>query len=70
MPPPLDETFVRRIELNQDGTVKFYVVVRDFVPGESVEISGFVTQNSGAAAAIYATQVIPDHSPEFGAALE
>ena len=50
---------VSQLELNDDGTVDLYVSVYGYDAGTPVEISGSITQASGAVGAFYAIQEIP-----------
>lgn len=54
---------VERIELNDDGTVELYVSVYGYDEGTPVEISGYITQVSGAVGHFYAVQEIPQVDP-------
>jgi hypothetical protein len=55
--------YVVRAELKSDGSIVIVVNVSEFVPGESVEITGYVTQAGGAFATFYDVQIIP--APDF-----
>jgi hypothetical protein len=57
---------VPRIELNQDGTVTFYVNVGGFKVGTPVEISGYATQSNGAVATFRDVQPMRPGDPVKG----
>jgi hypothetical protein len=54
--------YVPRIELNQDGTVTFFVNIGGFRVGMPVEISGYATQTNGATATFRSVQPMPPES--------
>jgi hypothetical protein len=59
---------VPRIELNQNGTVTFFVNIGGFRVNTPVEISGFATQTNGATATFRNVQPMPPESaPGAGA---
>jgi hypothetical protein len=59
---------VPRIELNQDGTVTFFVNIGGFRVGTPVEISGYASQANGATAAFRDIQPMPpEYAPGEGA---
>ena len=60
---------VPRIELNQDGTVTFFVIVGGFRVGTPVEISGYATQTNGAIATFQSVQLMPKSDPVEGVTL-
>jgi hypothetical protein len=45
-------TKATQVQIGNDGTIQVDIEVDAFMPGESVEISGYVTQNHGAFATI------------------
>jgi hypothetical protein len=53
---------VSRIELNQDGTVTFFVNIGGFRLGTPVEISGYASQTNGATATFRDVQLMPPES--------
>ena len=57
---------VPRIELNQDGTVTFFVNIGGFRPGTPVEISGYASQTNGATATFRWVQPMPEGDLEQG----
>ena len=60
---------VRAVELMPDGSVVLTVKVVGFGAGRSVEISGYITQNSGAFAAFYSIQTVPVPDPTDDASI-
>lgn len=58
---------VPRIELNQDGTVTFFVNIGGFRVGTPVEISGYASQTNGATATFRYVQPMPESDPVEGA---
>jgi hypothetical protein len=59
---------VPRIELNQDGTVTFFVNIGGFRVGTPVEISGYASQTNGATATFRDIQPMPpEYEPGEGA---
>lgn len=57
---------VPRIELNQDGTVTFFVNIGGFRVGTPVEISGSATQTNGATATFRYILPMPEGDPVAG----
>jgi hypothetical protein len=57
---------VPRIELNQDGTVTFFVNIGGFRVGTPVEISGYASQANGATATFRWVQPMPEGDPVQG----
>ena len=51
-------TKATQVQIDNDGTLQVSIEVDAFMPGESVEISGYVTQNHGAFATINKYQTI------------
>jgi hypothetical protein len=59
---------VPRIELNQDGTVTFFVNIGGFRLGTPVEISGYASQTNGATATFrWVEPMPPEYAPGQGA---
>jgi hypothetical protein len=58
---------VPRIELNQDGTVTFFVNIGGFRVGTPVEISGYASQTNGATATFRYVEPMPQSDPVEGA---
>lgn len=70
MPPPPSNSWVTRVDLTTDAAGKISIAltvqVDDFIPGETVEISGQATQESGAFANYYDTKLVPQPDPANG----
>jgi len=61
---------VPKVELKLDGSTVLTVRVVGFAESKSVDISGYVTQNSGAYAAFHITQDLPKPDDEGVAEVE
>jgi hypothetical protein len=71
MPDPTVHSQVPKVEVkNDDDNIVLTVQVVGFAEGKSVEISGYVTQNSGAYASFRETREIPKANSEGAAELE
>ena len=57
---------VPRIELNQDGTVTFFVNIGGFRVGTPVEISGYASQTNGSTATFRDVVPMPEGDPVAG----
>jgi hypothetical protein len=50
---------VTKINQRDDNTIEVHVQTDNFTPGQAVEVSGYLTQGSGAYAAFHVTKHVP-----------